>query len=793
MVAVRKRNALVYRNILNQKYQFAALTVIIVLGVAVFVSMTVSFHNLGGSYERTYDELGFADFTVRVGQAPQEAVDAIRLRENVAGVEGRVVMDTGLKMPDGSNIHARLIGLPADRRAQVNDIHVSAGSYWGPDDSEGLLASSQFADYFDLEPGDTLTFVTPEGEQQMTVRGTAVSPEYLLNAASQVDIVSSPRRFGVFFLPLHRLQHLFGMDGKFNEIAVRVVNVKERQADIDAVEALLQPHDTTHPVSTITQDDQSSAKALKMDLEESEGFATLLPILVLAVAALSIYITMSRMVQAQRQQIGLFMALGYSRGHVLRHYLAYAAVIALVGSAVGVALGLWLASLLTTTYADALGIPMVQEEFQPIAIVVGVAIASAMALIAGLFPAWRSARMAPSEAMRLDPQIAIVKGSVPVLERAMRPVFTPSMLMRIPLRSIFRSRMRTLYTLAGVVFAFILLLVSLGMFDTIRHTLDVQYKDTELWDVNAKLRATDDTSVWQTVDSWPETLSVERTMEGFAALAFDGKRADVSVMALPKDTQLHRFQMGGSRQDALGDGRIVLTPYTSRETGASEGDRVTLTTPLGEAGFVVSGVSKETFCSGAYVGLDDIGDLLGGAGVYNGLQMKVREGKAETIPARMYELPGIASVNLKDDTIDDWNQFMALFIAMGGVLILFALIIAFAILFNTVTVNVLERQRELATMRTLGEWKGRLALMMVVENLLMGVGAAVPGILLGWAVTYAMMQSMSSDMLNFRAYIAPISYVVVLVGVLLTVVVSVIPAIRRVNRMDLAEVTKVLV
>ena len=118
---------------------------------------------------------------------------------------------------------------------------------------------------------------------------------------------------------------------------------------------------------------------------------------------------------------------------------------------------------------------------------------------------------------------------------------------------------------------------------------------------------------------------------------------------------------------------------------------------------------------------------------------------------------------------------------------------AAAIVFNTVTVNVLERQRELATMRTLGQTRGRLALMMVLENVLVGTGALVPGFLLGTAMAYSVINSFSTDLLTMTLWIAPGSYAAIGISMLIVVALSVLPAIRRVNRMDLAEVTKVLI
>ncbi len=788
---MKKRHRLVLRGLLAQKVQFTALAIIVLLGTALFVTMVTAFDNLDESYQHTYDELRFADYTVGVQSAPQETAAAVRQLDNVAAVEGRVVLDTGLLREGSHSVHARLIGLPPDRRAAVNDVLVQEGAYWTPQDRNVVLVESHFAKFHNLSPGDRLTFATPRGEQELRILGVAASPEYLINAASKLDILPSARRFGVFFVPLPQLQALFGLEGQINDVAVTVRNSGEREAAIAATEALLQPYVLTQ---TVRQEDQPSNAALQLDLQGGEELANILPTLVLIVAALSIFITLSRMVEAQREQVGLFMAMGYSRGTVLRHYLAYAALIALVGSLAGVALGLWLGAGLTGVYADTLGIPLVQHKLQVLPPIMAAVVSIVIALIAGLVPAWRSARMQPAAAMRRDPQVALVRGSIPWVERALRLVLTPPLTLRIPLRAIFRTRVRTLYTVAGVSFAMVLLLTSAGMLDTMTSMLDRQYEQAERWDLDVSLRPTTDTIVRQTVAAWPEVQSVEPTLEGFGQLEHAGQSVDVLVMALPTDTQLHRFQLPNSRSASLGDGRAILSLYGSRALDATAGDRVTLNTPTGTTTLTVAGVTEESLgTSGLFLGLADAQQLAGTAGLHNGLLIATAAGQAERLAERLYDLPGVERVNVKAHTVEDWNQMLRLAETMTLILLGAALLMAGAIVFNTVTVNVLERQRELATMRTLGQTRGRLALMMVLENVLVGAGALVPGFLLGTAVAYYVTHSFSSDVLTMNLWIAPSSYAAIGISVLLIVALSVLPAIRRVNRMDLAEVTKVLI
>ena len=244
----------------------------------------------------------------------------------------------------------------------------------------------------------------------------------------------------------------------------------------------------------------------------------------------------------------------------------------------------------------------------------------------------------------------------------------------------------------------------------------------------------------------------------------------------------------------MGDGRAILSLYGSRSLDATAGDRVTLNAPTGTTTLTVAGVTQESLgTSGLFLGLSDAQQLAGTEGLYNGMLIATAAGQAEGLVARLYDLPGVERVSVKAHTVEDWQQMLRLADTMTRILFIAALVMAGAIVFNTVTVNVLERQRELATMRTLGQTRGRLALMMVLENVLVGAGALLPGFLLGTGVAYYVTHSFSSDVLTMNLWIAPGSYAFVGGSVLLIVALSVLPAIRRVNRMDLAEVTKVLI
>jgi len=95
----------------------------------------------------------------------------------------------------------------------------------------------------------------------------------------------------------------------------------------------------------------------------------------------------------RRNEIGLRRALGGTRAHVRRQFLVEALLLSTIGGAAGVGLG----AAVTAVYANVEGWAVV---IPPIAIVGGFLAAIAIGAVAGLYPAMRAARLAPTEALR---------------------------------------------------------------------------------------------------------------------------------------------------------------------------------------------------------------------------------------------------------------------------------------------------------------------------------------------------------------------------------------------------------
>ena len=793
---MKKINLKLWRDIRQHKWQFTALVVIILLGVLSYGGMMGMIDDVEASLDHTLDELRFQDFVVTLeGTQPESMVQDVAGVANVQAVTGRLVMDAGLDISEDNQARARLVGMPTTAQPAVNQLHIQEGRYLQEGDGLVAVVDHHLAEYYGYGPGTMLHPIVNGERLDVEIVGVAVSPEYLMAVASAENVLPLPSGFAVLFMPQAEVQSLFGEEGKINELNVLLGN--RSPGDVDR--AITQVEDALGNVtvrSVVKRADNPSYSLLRLDLEGGREMMGMVPTMFLVIAAMSIYVLLSRMVQVQRPQVGVLKALGYSRWAVLRYYLLYSGLIAIIGSILGFALSYPVGQAFAQAYAAEFGLPFVTARFHLVAGLEAVGITLVVALLAGWFPAWASARTPPAQAMRFDPSVALVKGSVPWLERALGLVFRLRTGTKIALRNLFRNRRRTLTTALGFVFAFVVLLTCWAMYDGMGYMMEVQFQKTDRWDLQAIFSRPQPQALVEQIEGWAGVGAVEPVLTFPVTIESGSESHDAFLVALAPDSTLHGFQLPKNKtpSELLAPGHALLSPTMGENWGIATGDQVTLQTPLGDQLVTVDTSNAEVMSPSVYVSLAWAqGEIPGGQGLFNGLWLQVDEADRKDVRRMLYHLPGVASVDLKEEISTGWQSLMGLYYVMMGMFLIFALVIAAAVIFNTMTVNVLERQREIATMRALGQSRRRLQGMITVENLLVGLLALVPGLAIGVGSTYYLFQvfSASADF-YLPFYIAPLTYGIVTLLIFGTALLSQIPAMRRVNRMDLAEATKVM-
>lgn len=171
------------------------------------------------------------------------------------------------------------------------------------------------------------------------------------------------------------------------------------------------------------------------------------------------------------------------------------------------------------------------------------------------------------------------------------------------------------------------------------------------------------------------------------------------------------------------------------------------------------------------------------------LQAKFETGidDRDTVLDDIRTLDDVAFVSDSRALYEMLQQFLGFFYAFIGVMLVLGAAMAFALMYNAISVNVAERTTEFATMRANGLSHRSIAALIAFENIMLTVIGIVPGAIAGYVVGAMFMTQFSVEAFTLSFSMRPISIVISMVAMLIAAALSLIPAIRRVHRIDIAK------
>ncbi|MDR9450008.1 MAG: ABC transporter permease, partial [Acidimicrobiia bacterium] len=700
----------------------------------------------------------------------------------VEAIATRTVADLPFRLGD-TKLPGRVVGVP-ESGPTVNRVLVLEGS--GLTGPGSVLMEEHLAAHFDIVPGDSFEIRGTDGWTEVEVAGIISSPEYIWPAASRQEVITTPDNFGVVFATQSTATALSGV-GSPNEAVVYYQNGDENGA---LSKSLTNRAYALGALETFTRAEQPSNAALEEDLKGFEELGLFFPILFLSAAAMAAYVMITRLVYAQRPQIGILLANGFTPGQVLRHYLGYGIVPGLIGSIPGAVAGVLLARAITGLYTDFISVPITVIRFYPSTLIAAIALGLLATLLAAAAPALAASRLSPAESMRGS--VPPGRGRASLLERLVPPFRNLPIRWRMTLRGIERNTRRTIYTVIGVVLSLMLILVSWGMLDTIEHLLDRQFVQIQKEDARVNFTTPVDTADLAALENIEGIARVEPSLELPIAIEANGDRYETFLIAVDGQTEMHTFFTGTNTTTLPIDGVLAGIGIADRLNIAA-GDAVSVT--VGGVNLTmdtkVSEFIDEPLGSMVYISAGYAEELAGIPLPATSALLLYEEGaNSSNIRNAIVELPQVAAFEDAKAIYHIMQDYMALFYVFIGVMLAFGAAMAFALIFNTMSVNIAERSREVATLLAMGTKRSMISRLITTENLLVAAIGIPLGLVVGYLTSAAAMASFQSDMFRFELYVKPLTFVWSALAILIVALISQWPGLRAVGRMDIARVVK---
>ncbi|MFO1425442.1 MAG: FtsX-like permease family protein [Steroidobacteraceae bacterium] len=787
MIALAPLDRKLLRDLRRMWLQAVAAGAVLACGVATFIMGVGLEQALQHARDRYYDAQRMADLAVSVVRAPDSVAVQLAALPGVDDVETRVSGIALLDLPGVVEpVSARLVSLPAGRRPRINDLVLLAGRLPAAERDNEVVINEAFAEANALAPGARLPALIYGRRRVLEVVGVASSPEFVF-AVPPGELLPEPKRFGVAWMGREGLGRAFDLDGAFNDAVLRMTRGADERGVIASIDAVLERHGGR---GAYGRDRMLSARFLQDELSQLRTMATILPPIFLLVAVFLVNVSLSRLVDTERSNIGLLKAFGYGHLTVAAHYLKFALVFSLIGVLLGTALGHWVGDYSAGVYRSVYRLPELEFVAGPGAYVGAIALALGAALLGASRAVLRATRLPPATA--LAPPAPTSFGRLGgAVERAARGFDAKT---RMVVRRIARFPRRAATTVIGIALAMTLLIGAQQIPAALDRILEVNFDLAQRMDVTLAFSKVADDAILRDVARLPGVLEVEPVRAVEVILSAGPRRQRDTIIGVPQGARLSRIlDAGTTHVEPRGDG-LILAYGLAGKLGVQPGDLVHVEATDGRrAAFdlPVLALVQPYIGAPAFLELEALGRRLGEPGRVNAAYALLDSRQRAAFSTELKQRPAVAGVTFADTSE---AATRALFAQGSGffafLFLLFAAAMAGGVAFSAARVTLAEQERDLATLRVLGFHRREASYVLLAEIGALLLISLPLGMLLGETLSRWMISRFENDLISFPNVISPRSHGGAVLFVCCAVMGAALAVRRGIDRLDLVGVLK---
>ena len=498
------------------------------------------------------------------------------------------------------------------------------------------------------------------------------------------------------------------------------------------------------------------------------------PVVLYAVAAMVTFTTMTRFVDEERTNAGIFKALGYHSKDIIAKFVIYGLVAGTLGTLLGILLGHYV---LAPTISHIITERMIVGESQQYFYWTYSCLALGLSLVASVLPAYLvSRRELHEEAAQLLLPKPPVKGSKILLERITFVWSHLSFTQKVTARNIFRYKQRMLMTIFGVAGSVALLFAGLGIQSSVVGVADRQFKDLQQYQmvlsVNSRASDSDKAKLEEKLQSDEvesyRLISSKQIEEKYAGKA--GVQT-VTMMVTDQDDLAPFVVLEKNGEKLSLSNGLVLTEKLAQLAGVSVGDNFTIDGKT----FKVGAITEHYVGHFVYMNQATYEKIYGQAPKMNTYLVQLKdksEGNTERVAGEFMDQVAVSGLVQNASTIQLFESFANSLNHTMAILVLVSVLLAIVILYNLTNINVAERIRELSTIKVLGFHNKEVTLYIYRETIILSLIGMIVGLVSGFYLHQFLIQMIAPGTFRFQpkvgweVYLIPILAVSVILTIL---------------------------
>ena len=518
------------------------------------------------------------------------------------------------------------------------------------------------------------------------------------------------------------------------------------------------------------------------------------PVVLYLVAAMVTFTTMTRFVDEERTNAGVFKALGYRTKDIILKFVLYGFFAGTIGTLLGTLLGhYFLSGIISNIITQGMVIGESREYFyRDITL-----IALGLSFIASVLPAyWVARKELKEEANLLLLPKPPVSGSKIFLERIhfiwKRLNFTH----KVTARNLFRYKQRMMMTIFGVAGSVALLFAGLGIQSSVGSVSKRQFQEILSYELivakktNASYQeskeltnrlAKSDIKDYRAIYSKVIEASLKGGRDKQTITMMVTNRADFSPFV-----SLRSLKQGEPLSLKKG---VIISSKLAQLARVTVGDRLTLDGHT----FTVAGITENYVGHFVYMDQASYQKIYGKRTSANSYLLQLKNPSTRQVQAvsrDMMNLAAVKAVSQNASMISLFNSVAKSLDTTMMILVVVSILLAIVILYNLTNINVAERIRELSTIKVLGFHNKEVTLYIYRETILLSIIGILMGLVGGYYLHQFLIAMIAPDAILFYPKVGLSVFLFPVGGMLLLLLLLGIYVDHYLRKVDMLEALK---
>lgn len=580
----------------------------------------------------------------------------------------------------------------------------------------------------------------------------------------------------------------------------------EAQSKVKDAKELLSKLDTIS-WNIYDRNDTPGYKGYGQTVRNIEVLSNIFPIFFFLISSLICLTTLTRLVEEDRVLIGTYKALGYTINSIVLKYVIYSLTACILGSVLGTGIAVFLFPYaINSAYSVMYSLPSLIFVFPWGYAALSLLITLSCTTVVTALALYKELQTNPAVLMRPK---APKTGKRILLEKITFLWERLSFTAKVTARNLFRNKQRFTMTLFGIAGCTALLIASLGMYNSISAILTKQYGDDAISKYDFQIVfSSPQTTATHTYefseaagDARVSSLMLTAMKSMTAGSERSDKTLDIYILVPEKPQSLEQYidlrnRTTGDRY-LLEDGDAIISEKLAKDTKTEVGDSINFTDGDGNTYSVTVGAIVENYTFHyVYMTENTYKAVTGKAPEYyyavGNLSSTFDKADSETLAntkglltTDLMKTDGITAIAFTSDTTESISQITD---ALSLVILLFfvsALILAFIVLYNLSNINIIERTREIATLKVLGFYDGEVSSYIYRENIFVSIFGMVLGVIAGIILHKLLISFTAIDTVMYGQNIEWYSFIIAILITAATIVLVNLLLHRKLKKIDM--------